>query len=222
MHRDDEFDPLRDDDDEENSYDDVADDDDESDADAAADGDAARPAVFITTAHPVDVKVARLEDERAPDGTVLAAYIGGRMVARSAMDADSIDRLLALELFESPVPLGLFAFEEEPGLQCRLFALVPSSTLAEAAHADEPWKASVPSYEDRITDGDDDDDADDEADDEVSMETVLLGHIVRFAADRKHPDDLAAEALDVLQKIVAGGALSDANEKAIDDLLKNL
>jgi hypothetical protein len=51
------------------------------------------------------------------------------------------------------------------------------------------------------------------------METILLGHIVRFAGDRKHPDDLAAEALDVLQKIIAGGPLSDANQKAIDDLL---
>jgi hypothetical protein len=219
MDREDEFDPRRDD------HDDAS-----SDAEGTTPDDAARPAVFITTAQPVDVRVERLDDERAPDGTVLAAFIGGRMVARSAMDADSIDRLLALELFESPVPLGLFAFEEEPGLQCRLFALVPSSTLAAAAHADEPWKASVPSYEDRAADDDDDADEEDEDDtegdeddeDAVSMETVLLGHIVRFAADRKHPDDLAAEALDVLQKIVGGGTLSDANEKAIDDLLKNL
>jgi len=231
--RDDEFDPLRDEQDDAGN--DVGDDDDDvvgaddgdndDHADNALPDDAARPAVFITTAHPVDVRVERLEDERAPEGTVLAAYIGGRMVARSAMDADSIDRLLALELFESPVPLGLFAFEEDPGLQCRLFALVPSSTLADAAHADEPWKASVPSYEESLTaddDDDDDDDDDEDDDDTVSMETVLLGHIVRFAADRKHPDDLAAEALDVLQKIIAGGALSDANEKAIDDLLKNL
>ena len=54
------------------------------------------------------------------------------------------------------------------------------------------------------------------------METILLGHIVRFAADRKHPDDLAAEAVDVLHKILTGGTLSDANSKAIDDLLDNL
>jgi hypothetical protein len=216
MDREDEFDPRRDDQDDDDAS------DESGDVDGATPEDVARPAVFITTAQAVDVRVERLEDERAPDGTVLAAFIGGRMVARSAMDADSIDRLLALELFESPVPLGLFAFEEDPGLQCRLFALVPSSTLAEAAHADEPWKASVPSYEDRAAADDEDDDDEAGDDDAVSMETVLLGHIVRFAADRKHPDDLAAEALDVLQKIVGGGTLSDANEKAIDDLLKNL
>jgi hypothetical protein len=207
MDRNDEYDPLRDDD------------GDEDDAEEGALDDAsARPAVFITTAQAVEVRIERMEDERAPEGTVLAAYIGGRMVARNAMDPDSIDRLLALELFDTPVPLGLFAFEEEPGLQCRLFALVPSSTLAEASHADEPWKASVPSYEDRTAEserGDDDEE-------EVSMETILLGHIVRFAGDRKHPDDLAAEALDVLQKIIAGGPLSDANQKAIDDLLDSL
>ena len=54
------------------------------------------------------------------------------------------------------------------------------------------------------------------------LETILLGHIVRFAADRKHPEDLAAEAVDVLHKILTGGTLSDANAKAIDDLLDNL
>ena len=209
MDRDDEFDPLRDEDDDEAE-------------DGVLDEAGARPAVFITTAQAVDVRIERVEDERAPDGTVLAAYIGGRMVARNAMDPDSIDRLLALDLFDTPVPLGLFAFEEDPGLQCRLFALVPSSTLADATHADEPWKASVPSYEDRAAASDNDDDDDEEAEEEVSMETILLGHIVRFAGDRKHPDDLAAEALDVLQKIIAGGPLSDANQKAIDDLLNNL
>ena len=174
----------------------------------------ARPAVFVTTAQPVPLRVDRLEDERAPEGAVLGAYINGRLVARSAMDRESLDRLLALNLFSAPVPLGLFAYEEEPGLQCRLFALVPSSTLREASEADEPWKASVPSYEERASAS--------EEGEGPPMETILLGHIVRFAADRKHPDDLAAEAVDVLQKILTGGPLTDANSKAIDDLLNNL
>ena len=69
------------------------------------------------------------------------------------MPTEAIDRLLALGLFDTPVPLGLFAYEEEPGLQCRLFALVPSGMLEQAAHVDEPWKASVPSYEDRLARG---------------------------------------------------------------------
>lgn len=186
-------------------------DDDEEDEDGPQ-----RPAVFITTAQPVSIRVDRLEDERAPEGTVLGAYIGDRLVARSAMEPEAIDRLLGLGLFQQPVPLGLFAYEEEPGLQCRLFALVPSGSLTDASQADEPWKASVPSYEDAMRASDDEDD------EGPHLETILLGHIVRFAADRKHPDDLAAEAVDVLHKILTGGALSDANSKAIDDLLDNL
>jgi hypothetical protein len=206
----------------ETPYDPFADDDDEyedeysgesEEGESEASGEA-RPAVFVTTAQPVPLHVDRLDDERAPEGSVLGAFINGRLVARSAMDAESLDRLLALNLFSAPVPLGLFAYEEEPGLQCRLFALVPSSTLREAADADEPWKASVPSYEERASST--------EEGDGPPMETILLGHIVRFAADRKHPDDLAAEAVDVLQKILTGGPLTDANSKAIDDLLNNL
>lgn len=187
------------------------DDDEEEDEDGPQ-----RPAVFITTAQPVAIRVDRLDDERAPEGSVLGAYIGDRLVARSAMEPEAIDRLLGLGLFQQPVPLGLFAYEEEPGLQCRLFALVPSGSLTDASQADEPWKASVPSYEDAMRASDDEDD------EGPHLETILLGHIVRFAADRKHPDDLAAEAVDVLHKILTGGALSDANSKAIDDLLDNL
>ena len=85
------------------------------------------------------------------------------------------------------------------------------------ADADEPWKASVPSFEEREEDGEGEGEGEG-----PSMETILLGHIVRFAGDRKHPDDLAAEAVDILQKILAGGPMSDANQKAIDDLLDNL
>jgi len=210
---DDRYEPFADGDDSDDDEDDDFEDDDEDDEE---EGEGQRPAVFITTSQPVPLEVTRLDDERAPDGVALGAYIGGRLVARSAMDGDSIDRLLALGLFAQPVPLGLFAYEEEPGLQCRLFALVPSGLLSEAAHAEEPWKASVPSYEERVARGGDDDD------DGPSLETVLLGHIVRFAGDRKHPDDLAAEAVDVLHKILTGGTLSDANAKAIDDLLDNL
>jgi hypothetical protein len=214
------YDPFADDD--EPDDDEPADgegDDEEAEEDEEDDEDEdgpQRPAVFITTAQPVAIRVDRLDDERAPEGSVLGAFIGDRLVARSAMEPEAIDRLLGLGLFQQPVPLGLFAYEEEPGLQCRLFALIPSGTLSEAAHADEPWKASVPSYEDALKD-----DGEEEGDG-PQLETVLLGHIVRFASDRKHPDDLAAEAVDVLHKILTGGTLSDASTRAIDDLLDNL
>ncbi len=196
-----------------------------------------RPAVFVTTRDPIPLSVRQLEDERAPEGSALGAYIDGRLVARSAMDPLAIARLIDLSLFEEPVPLGLFVYEEAPGLQCRLFALVPHSSLEGEEHEAEPWKASVPSYrapslDDDDQDDEDDDDDDDDDDDEgfesddleaIPFETILLGHIVRFEKDRKHPDDLAAEAVDILQRVIHGSeSLLDADRKAIDDLLDSI
>ena len=189
-----------------------------------------KPAVFVTTREPIALAVSRLDDPRAPESSALAAYIDGRMIARSAMPPEAIERLVDLKLFEEPVALGLFAFEDAPGLQCRLFALVPRTSLDSDAHSSEPWKASVPSYEamrdaddDDMDDDMDDDDEDDEDDDESPYETILLGHIVRFAKDRKYPDNLAEEAVDILSRIIHGAEpLEDADRKAIDDLLGSL
>jgi hypothetical protein len=210
-------------------FDDQADEGPEgSDAfDGESAGDDERPAVFVTTTTAIPITVQRMEDERAPEGVCLGAFIGERLVARCAMPSEAIEHLLRLDLFSDPVPLGLFAYEEEPGLQCRLFALVPHEKLKDADSADEPWKESVPSYEQsRSTDEGDTDtelfgDADDDGERE-RRETVLLGHIVRFDSDRKHSDDLAAEAVDILQKIIVGGPLDEADTKAIDDLLDSL
>jgi hypothetical protein len=194
-----------------------------------------KPAVFVTTREPVQLSVAQVDDPRAPDSSAFVAHIDGRMVARSAMPPEAIERLIALRLFEEPVRLGLFAFEDAPGLQCRLFALVPSEAIEAQAHADEPWKASVPRYEarhdieDDLDDAGDTDEDEDEGDEEsieaevAPFETILLGHIVRFDRDRRHPEDLAAEAVDVLQRIIHGAdSLQDADRKAIEDLLGSL
>ncbi len=190
-------------------------------------GDDERPAVFVTTTTAIPITVQRMEDERAPDGVCLGAFIGERLVARCAMPDEAIQHLLQLDLFADPVPLGLFAYEEDPGLQCRLFALVPPDKLKDTDSADEPWKESVPSYEQSRSTDDVDAEAElfgemDEDGERKRMETVLLGHIVRFDSDRKHNDDLAAEAVDILQKIIVGGPLDEADTKAIDDLLDSL
>ena len=230
----------RDDDDEpDDEQDDDEQDDDEQDDDVLDLPEGAQKMVFVSTAIPVLVSVAPLDDERAPEGSALGTYIGERLVARCAMPREAVERLLELDLFGEPVPLALLAVEEEPGLQCRLFALIPAERIADADADDEPWRASVPSFEDSLADDDDDEDADvvgaggpDEDDDEDDDEeddgddptvaSILLGHIVRFSRDRKFADDLTAEAVDVLQKIVVGGPLLDANAKAIDDLLDSL
>ena len=187
------------------------DEDDEDDEDGEPSGEA----VFVTTASPVQLRVAPFADERVPDGSALASYVGDRMIARCAMPREAVERLLELDLFAEPLPLALLAYEEEPGLQCRLFALVPATALADADAKDEPWKGSVPSFEDAVEAGDDEPG-------ETEVAPILLGNIVRFAGDRKHPEDLTAEAVDILQRVVTGGPLSDASSKAIDDLLGSL
>lgn len=169
--------------------------------------------VFVATATPLQVTVGPLPDERAPDGVCLASRIDGRLVARCAMPGESIERLLALKLFEDPVLVGLLAFEADPGIQARLVALVPAARLTEGGDEDEPWKASVPSFEESQKE---------QGEDGAGLAAVLLGHIVRFTDDRKHPGDLAQEAVDMLQKVIAGGPLSDAAKRAIDDLLDSL
>jgi hypothetical protein len=182
--------------------------------------------VFVTTREPVPLRIEALDDPRAPDGSVMGTYIDDRLVARSAMPAEAIARLLQLRLFEEPVPLGLFAFEESPGVQCRLYALVPRAALEAGEHAAEPWKASVPSYEATRGAGrarGDDEGEEGEEGEPPPFETVLLGHIVRFAGDRRHGENLAAEAVDILQRILHGAdSLKDADTKAIDDLLGSL
>jgi hypothetical protein len=222
----DEDEPFDDVEDVASSYDpDDADDDEEGDSDNAddnddfdADEDDELPAstVFVATATPLEVSVAPLPDERAPDGVCLAARIDGRLVARCAMPGESIERLVALKLFEEPVLVGLLAFEGEPGIQGRLVALVPAARLTETSEPDEPWKASVPSFEEAGGDGEG------EGGDGAGLAAILLGHIVRFTSDRKHPEDLAQEAVDILQRVVAGAPMPDAASKAIDDLLDSL
>ena len=230
--RDDARDEDRDIDQPDDPVDDPVDDqpDDPSD-DSEDDEEGEHKAVFVSTAIPVQVTVMPLDDERAPEGSALGSYIGDRLVARCAMPREAIDRLMELDLFSDPVPLALLAVEEEPGLQCRLFALVPAERLTEGEDDDEPWKASVPSFEESLEYGDDDedDDSDDEDDDDEdddgdsAVASILLGHIVRFQKDRKFAGDLTAEAVDVLQKIVLGGGpLLDANSKAVDDLLDSI
>ena len=186
------------------------------DDDEEADDELPASTVFVATATPLEVSVAPLPDDRAPDGVCLAARIDGRLVARCAMPGESIERLVALKLFEEPVLVGLLAFEGEPGIQGRLVALVPAARLTESSEPDEPWKASVPSFEDAEGESASEDG------DGSGLAAILLGHIVRFSSDRKHPEDLAQEAVDILQRVVAGAPMPDAASKAIDDLLDSL
>jgi hypothetical protein len=217
------------------------------------------PVALAATDRPLPLRLATIEDERAPDGMAcIGSFLGPKLVARCVVPPDAAAFLLERGLFAQPVRLALAAREEPPGLQCQLFALVDlPGDFFEAPEEEEegasPWADSVPgtAYDRAVQEGpsargepddpaaldedeeddeeedddlEDDDDADDEDEDEeedVSEDrqaAVFLGQIIRFEHDRKHPDDLALETMDVLRTIVQGD-VSEVVDKVLEDLL---
>ena len=206
------------------------------------------PVALAATDRPLPLRLATIEDERAPDGMAcIGSFLGPKLVARCVVPPDAAAFLLERGLFAQPVRLALAAREEAPGLQCQLFALVDLpgdffDTPDEEEESASPWADSVPgtAYDRAIQEGpasaagdaegaedaedaddEDEEDEDEEDDDEPGRErqaAVFLGQIIRFDHDRKHPGDLALETMDVLRTIVQGD-VSEVVDKVLEDLL---
>jgi hypothetical protein len=180
-----------------------------------------RPVALAATDRPLPVRVAEIEDDRAPDGMAcLGSFLGPRLVARCVLPPDAAALLLDRGLFAQPVRLALAAREESPGLQCQLFALVelPEDFFTrDDEEEDAPWADSVPgsAYDRAVDDGPSDAD---ESDGDERQAAVFLGQIIRFEKDRKHPGDLGLETMDVLRTIVQGD-VSEVVDKVLEDLL---
>lgn len=189
-----------------------------------------RPSVLVATSAPVLVRVEPVDDERTPEGSVcLGTFIGERLVGRRVAPTEALEELREFHLFDEPVHLGLVAYEDAPGLQCRLLALLPAERFplsdesedSEEAEEEEsePWRASVPAPAFEV-----------EAEhpprpegETPSLEDgaavpVYLGNIVRLSRDRKHPDDLAEEARDVLLTVLTG-PVSEVVDRLLEELL---
>jgi hypothetical protein len=174
------------------------------------------PVAFVATQDPIPLRVAEIPDWRTPEGMVcMGTYLldHKQPIARSAVPPDMLSDIEASGAFGDPVRLALAAVEEAPGIQCRLFALLPAEYFQEPEpeEPEEPWAASVPRFEDQ------------QARQELPENAVvpfLLGHIVRFKRDRKHPDDLAMEAGDVLQTVLTkDSTTTEIVDKLLEDLL---
>src|SRR5688572_3358245 len=204
------------------------------------------PVALAATDRPLPLRLATIEDERAPDGMAcIGSFLGPKLVARCVVPPDAAAFLLERGLFAQPVRLALAAREEAPGLQCQLFALVDLpgdffDTPDEEEESASPWADSVPgtAYDramqegpvppagdaDDAEDAEDAEDADEEDDEDADdsgrerQAAVFLGQIIRFDHDRKHPDDLALETMDVLRTIVQGD-VSEVVDKVLEDLL---
>lgn len=171
---------------------------------------------LVLTDGPVAIDVTPIEDERTPEGMIcLGTRVEGRLIARCVVPEEMARFLESHAILRQPVPLALAVREEDPGLQCRLFAVVDLPTDAlneEGDEPEEPWASSVPSsgYDQLLNP--------EEGPGESQRVAVLLGHVVRFAKDRRHPDNLPLEAADVLSTLVSGGA-TEVVDKVIDDLI---
>lgn len=162
---------------------------------------------LAATDRPLPVMVRRIEDDRVPDGMVgLGSFLDDRLIARCAVPPDLAEMLTGQDLFDQPVKLVLAARAADPGLQCRLFAVVDVPPGAADAER-EPWADSVPGA------GYDASDAD-----EPTQAMVFLGQVVRFDKDRKHRDSLALETVDILRRIVQGQAV-EVVDRVLEDLL---
>lgn len=210
---------------------------------------AGRPAaVLATTDQPVTLAVREIEDDRIPEGMAcLGTFLDGALVARCVVPPGTAEFFERHGVFDEPRQLVLAAREEEPGLRCELYAIVPMPPEPIDAGEDddeledgrEPWAASVPSsayeqavaeaaFEEELDEADLEDEiadalqaaADANADDETGppMAAVLLGQIVRFQKDRKHPESLPLETIDILAKIVSGRVV-EVVDKVLEDLL---
>lgn len=204
------------------------------------------PVALAATDRPLPLRLATIEDERAPDGMAcIGSFLGPKLVARCVVPPDAAAFLLERGLFAQPVRLALAAREEAPGLQCQLFALVDLpgdffDTPEEDEEGASPWADSVPgtAYDRAVqggpagatgdaegadgaedaADAADPEDGEDEEPGQERQAAVFLGQIIRFDHDRKHPGDLALETMDVLRTIVQGD-VSEVVDKVLEDLL---
>ncbi|MGD2067362.1 MAG: hypothetical protein PVI57_01655 [Gemmatimonadota bacterium] len=177
------------------------------------DDDSERQTVVVASAMPLSLRTRPVEHPSIPEGAVgLGTYIEDRLLGRQAMKEETIPAYVTL--LSVPRRLAYVAYDKEDGaVEGQLAALVKPSEIAalggrpeghEPGESEEPWKESVPSYE--SPEGDiPDPSASSSDDDHVAL--LPLGLVVRMSQRRVHPDDLAAEAADVLRTVVNEGSV---------------
>lgn len=181
--------------------------------------------VVVTHPQPLLLEARPINHPDTPPGSAaLAYYHENRLVARGVVAETAVPAIRSL--LRTPVALALAATEDpDHNIEARVCLVLPvdASELQRFMEEDdeepeEPWKASVPqawfelessSYE-----------VEDNDDDQARLALLPIGNVVRGARDRHH-EDVAADAREMLQNLLAGRARG-AVEKAIDDLLDSL
>lgn len=179
----------------------------------------------VTYPEPVVLDVQAIDHSAAPEGAIaLAYYHRGNLLARGIVSPEAVDAIRGL--LQRPVSLALAATEDTQGnIDARVCLVLPVDAEAAAAEDDapeEPWKASVPApppeVESSYSEGDGTDAG---AEDRPRLALLPIGNVVRGARQRNHAEDVAADAREMLDNLLAGRA-QDAVTRTIDDLLDNV
>lgn len=159
--------------------------------------------VVVASAEPLRLRIRQVEHPSIPQEAMgIGTFLGGNLLARQAVSAETLP--LYKSLLGTPRRLVFVAREKDDGsVEGQLAAMIQPSEIVGERAEEEPWKESVPSWEDEVeaaTGGNADDD-------EQQVALLPLGIVVRIAARRSHPDDLTAEAAEVLRSVVRQGAV---------------
>ncbi|MEN8376511.1 MAG: hypothetical protein ABFS34_13780 [Gemmatimonadota bacterium] len=186
--------------------------------------------IVVTYPQPLTIEARRMDHHTVPDdGIGLAYYFRGNVIARGVVSREGLEAID--KLLRTPVPVALAASEDEDGnIDARVCLVLPvqgqGEDGADDEGAEEPWRNSVPSasFEDSVPappwEQDDGSPYGGEGGDKAHVALLPIGNVVRSSADRHH-SDVAGDAREMLENLLAGQA-RDADQKAIDDLLRSL
>ncbi len=175
--------------------------------------------VVIPHPTPISLQARSLRHDSVPDGAVgLGYYYDGHLIARSVVAAGAMDTIQSL--LSEPVSVALAAREDEDGnIDGRFCLVLPmEADQAEQEGADEPWRDSVPAPPSEV---DSSSGTATNGGGEPQFALLPIGNVIRPASERRHPEDVAHDAREMLDTLLTGGG-RDAVQKAIDDRLKSI
>jgi hypothetical protein len=204
---------------------------DDDDDERVADDETPGPVeIRVVTPTPIPLRIEPVERDEVREGErAFATYVDAegaptRPIAVNSLPTELLESLLVSGIFDRPRHLMASVHEEEGGLRGLLAALVPADEVERWARRheeegeSEPWRASVPEAPSFELDTPE---AQNDAQHAIAVVPIPLGVIVRFAENRRHPDDVVQEAADLVASVL-GGYGTDAKEKKIDNLLDGL
>lgn len=182
----------------------------------------------IMTMSPIALRLVPTPHPKQPEGQIVFRALGALdgeldddspVLAQGALPEALFAAVQQVGLFERPVPLLLTAQDDDGGIRAILAAVIPVKEMERVERAsraaDEPWLASV-EPEPEVASFETEQESE-----EVPHVPFALGVILRFPEDRKHPDSVDDEALDLLATLLSGQAM-DADRKRVENLLKSL